>query len=380
MSTYRYLTTAVRSGTLLAESIPLHVGRFARALGNAGQPRQLDASLDLGVLPAVTQAAYLAALEPCRSMLWVLQDELPVWAGIIWDWPVTSGASGKLPIQATEIGSLFARRQIRTDRVFAGADLFAVVQGLLNYAVGKTYGEVGNLAVGTAVSGTSATITFPAANLSKVADAVSQFCAQYGVEYAFTPGWNATATTPVINLQLGYPTLGRAVASTNLQLLYPSEFVLDYAYARMGSNSVNDLLATAPNAGTTPWQSAAPHGRYTTDLTTGYPLLEDSTAYTAAAVTTQAQIDAYADGRLSAVKGRPTVPSVTIGGGGTPTVGQLQLGDEAMLVATSPLHPAAGTAMEPGLQQLVRIIGWEVTPPADGQTESTKVLLGGVTS
>lgn len=384
MSTYRYLSTNVRTGAVLADTIPLHVSQFARAIGNAGQPRQLEGYLDLGAHSATAQAAYLAALEPCRTMLWVLQDELPVWAGVLWDWPVSSAAGNRLPIQAVEIGSLFSRRQVRANQVFAaGADRFAVVQGLLNYAIGKTYGEVGNLTIGTAVSGAAvggAGITFAAQNLTKVLDAVNQFSAQYGIEYALTPGWDATASIPTITVQLGYPTLGRTQATTGLQLLYPSQYVLDYGYPRLGSNSVNDLLATASNSGTTPWQSGVSHGRFTADLTAGYPLLEDSVSYTAATVTSQAQIDAYADGRLLAVQGRPTVPSVTIGGGGTPTVGQIQLGDEAKLVATSPYHPADPSSGEPGLQKLVRIIGWEIIPSGDGQAEQTKLLLGGVAS
>lgn len=384
MGTYRYQATNVLTGHVLADTLPLHVGSFASALGGVGQPGRLTGYLDLGAASATAQAAYLAALEPRRSLLWVLQDEQPVWCGIVWDTPHTSAASNQLPIQATELSSLFNKRQVRADQVFAaGADLFAVIQGLLNYALGKTNGAVANLTVGTDASGTTVGgtgITFAASNLAKVLDSINQFCAAHDVEYVLRPGWNAGHTTPAVTLQLGYPRLGRTWATTGLQLLYPSVYVTDYAFPRVGAASVNSLLATASQSGTTPWKSGTGHGQNAADFASGYPMLEDSIAFTAATVTSQAQIDAYADGKLALMQGCTTVPSVTIGGGGTPTVGQIALGDEAMLVATSPYHPADPTTGAPGLQQLVRIIGWTVTPPDDGQVESTNLLLGGVTT
>jgi len=54
------------------------------------------------------------------------------------------------------------------------------------------------------------------------------------------------------------------------------------------------------------------------------------------------------------------------------------MGDEAMLVATSSYHPAAPNTGAPGLQQLVRIVRWSVTPFDVDQVEKTQLLLGGI--
>lgn len=386
MSTYRYFTTNILTGAVGADTLPLHVSSFSRNLGNVGQPGMLTGYLDLGSLPAAVQSSYLGALEPRRTLLWVEQDGLPVWCGVLWDWPVTTVVTNQLPIQATEIGSLFGRRQVRADQTFsAGTDLFAVVQGLLNYTLAKTNGGVSGLVVGTATAGTTVGgtgITFAASNLLKILDSINQFATQYGLEYAFTPGWDSTGTVPTVTLQLGYPTLRRPYSATNLQLVYPSQYVLDYGFPRIGNASVNSLLATAQSPGQQPWQSGSAHGQNSTDFSRGYPLLEDSIPYTAAAVTSQTQIDAFADGQIGKLTGTTTVPTVTIGGGGIPTVGQIQLGDEAELEATSPLHPADPVSGAPGLQQLVRIIGWTVKPPdlQANQPESTVLALGGVTT
>lgn len=384
MSTYRYMTTDVVTGRLLADTVPLHVSSFSRNLGGVGQPGTLSGYLDLGVLGAAQQATFLAALEPRRAMLWALQDNLPVWGGMLWDWPVTSVKDMKLPVQAKELGSLFAKRQVRTNLSYSSTDLFDVVRNLLSYALTKGNGAVGNFVMDTSatrsLSGTTISITFAAQNLPKVGPAVDQFCAQYAVEYAFAPGWNSSSTAPTITLQLGSPYLKRPYSATNLQFVYPSQYVLDYGFPRIGSNSVNSLLATASLAGSIPWQSGTTHGLNSADFAAGYPLLEDSISYTAAAVTTQAQIDSYADGQVARMTGCTTVPSVTVGGGGFPAAGQVQLGDEAELVAISPLHPADPVTKAPSLQQLVRIIGWTVTPSDVGQAEQTVFALGGVTT
>ncbi len=384
MSTYRYMATDVVTGRLLADTVPLHVSSFGVNLGGVGQPGTLSGYLDLGVLSSKQQATFLAALEPRKTMLWALQDNQPVWGGPLWDWPVTSVQSMQLPVQAKEVGSLFAKRQIRTNLTYAGVDILDVVRNLLSYAVTKANGAIGNLVMDVSatrtLAGTTVSIVFAASNLPKVAAAVDQFCAQYNVEYAFIPGWNATSTAPTLTLQLGSPYLKRPYSATNLQFTYPSQFVLDYGYPRAGSGSVNSLLATASSSGAIPWQSGTTHGQNAADFTAGYPLLEDSVSYTAAAVTAQAQIDSYADGQVARMTGCTTVPTVTVGGGGTPTVGGVQLGDEAYLVATSPYHPADPTTGAPGLQQLVRIIGWSVQPADVAQSEQTTFALGGVTT
>jgi hypothetical protein len=378
MSTYRFLTTNLLSGQVLSDTVPLHVQSLSRNLGGVGQPGSLSAYLDLGTIGAGSRRAYLGALEPRRTVLWVMQDNYPIWAGIVWDWPHTSAVANQLPINAVEIGSLFNRRQIREDQVYVGADLFAVARGLISYAVGKTHGGVANLVVEANLSGVTVSPTFPAQNLAKIGDILSSFAAQYGFEYVFVPGLDVSGN-PNITFRLGMPTITRPVADTNLQFLYPGA-VVNYGYPRVGSASTNSLIATATGGGTAAWSSnPATHGLNSADLMAGYPLLEDSVSYTAAAISAQDQIDAVADGRLPMLSGTTTVPTVTVAGGQLPTAGQVQLGDEAWLVATSTLHPA-NTDGSPGLQAKVRVIGWTVSPPTDQQAETTQYVLGGVTT
>lgn len=379
MSTYRYFATDLISGALRADTIPLHVDSFSRYLGGVGQPGQLSGKLDLGALPS--QSNLLAALEPRKSLLWVMQDNYPVWAGVVWDWDHQSAASNELSIAAKEIGSLFQRREVRADQSWT-ADQFDVIRNLVNYATGKASGGIAQLVHSTNTSGAaSVTATFPAANLGKISDLISQFAAQYQIEYAWDPGLSV-ANTPVITLRIGFAaTMGRPYSATNLQLVFPGNLT-DYAWPRTGSSSANSVLATASGQGGQSWISnAATHGLDSADLTAGYPLLEDSISYSGSVISSQSQIDAFADARQLQVAKSPTIPSATIAGGQVPTVQQILLGDHAMMAVTSSYHPAPTVAPRtPGLVQDVRIIGWTVRPSGGDQPESTTLLLGGVSS
>lgn len=377
MSTYRYFATDLISGTLRATEIPLHVTSFSRNLGGVGQPGQLTGYLDLGALS--NQSNMLAALEPRRSLLWATQDNYPVWAGIVWDWQHQSVLQNQLPINADEIGSLFSRRQIRDAQTYNATDEFDIIRKLITYALGKASGGVAQLVQTTNKSGTTVSESFPAANLTKVLDAVNQICTKYSLEYAFDPGLSAT-NAPIITLRIGNAaTMGRPYSLTQLQLSFPGN-AFDYMWPRFGSQSTNSLLAIASGSGGAAWVSNfATHGLDATDLANGYPLLEDSVSYTGSVMSAQAQIDAYADFRQLQVARTPTIGRVSIAGGQTPTVQQVQLGDHATVIATSSYHPA-GANGAPGLVQDARIIGWTVYPPLEQQqqAERTDFFLGEV--
>lgn len=379
MSVYRYFATNLITGATVADQLPLRCDYFARNLGGLGQPGQLKATLDLGA--SNFQSAMLAALEPRKTLLWATQDAYPVWAGVLWDWDHQSAAGHQLPIIADEIGSLFAKRQVRTDQTYTGVDLYVAIRNLITYGMSKTNGGVAQLVHSVNLNGVTTSVTFLATNLGKVTPLVDQFCAQNNLEYAYDPGLNAFSQ-PIITLRIGTAaTMGRPYTSTNLQLRFPGNLA-DYAWPRIGSASTNSVIAVAGNAGGTAWASnPATHGLDAADLAAGYPALEDSVSYTGSVITAQAGIDAYADTRVQMTTRAPTTPKAIIAGGQSPTVQQIVLGDHATLIATSSLHPGTpGPPPAPGLIQDVRIVGWKCYPPGENQAEKTELVLAGVTS
>jgi hypothetical protein len=72
-----------------------------------------------------------------------------------------------------------------------------------------------------------------------------------------------------------------------------------------------------------------------------------------------------------------TTPVVNVGGGSSPKLADLQLGDSVLLALTSPLHPPAANG-SPGYQGEQRITGWTCYPPGPQQSEYYQLNLSGV--
>lgn len=374
---YRYLATDLITGEIRADWLPLEVSNFGRTLGGAAD---LSGALPLTASDKVNRA-YINALEPRRTVLWVLDDATPVWAGVLWDWPHSSIASNQLPIRAATIESLFDHREVRIDQVFTGADSLDIFRALLTYA---TSGFVGKNVYGIRApanqAGDAQTITWPGTDAKKILAAWKDFAASSDFEFTFDPvalpdqtyGWQ---------LRLGAPTLGLAAGASNLALQYPGNIV-DYSWPRTGAGSSNAISAVANASGddgaSVDWRSRTPHGFDYDDINAGYPLLEDTVTYSGTAITAQPVIDTYADTVVHARTRTATTPTVTLGGPGRLRARDLTLGSWAWLLATSNLHPADPTTGAPGLQKLVRIVGWTVNPATGDQPETIVLTLGEV--
>lgn len=397
MSTYTYLTTDLISGKILCDSLPLNVQSFGMQLNGNGT---LTGQLDLNELYAVNEAA-VDALECRRSVLWVLQDGYPVWAGIVWDWPDMSRADGTLPISAQTMDSLWGHRLITDTLEYPQVDLFAAFIDLTTYGLSKqspyieagvsppatrdpnylalvdAAGPVSRLVLPTGAAATCGvpwTASYTYSDLTQVSSAWSDMTASGQLEYVFQPGLDSNGDLAVF-LRLAYLQLGRPVAASGYSLVYPGN-VSDYGYPRTGSQSANMIWATAPPAGNAlQWQSAYPHGADLGDLAAGYPLMESTVSWQGSYVTSQAQVDAFADGQVQLFTQAMTAPTVNVIG--RPALRNIVLGDSTTLVATSPLHPPRPDG-SPGLQQQVRVVGWTAYPPGPQQSEYIQLQTSGV--
>lgn len=398
MSTYSYLATDLISGQVLADSLPLKVQSFGMKLNGSGT---LSGALDLNQLYAVN-APLVAALECRRAVLWVLQDGYPVWAGVVWDWPDNGRAEGTLPITAQTLDSVWSHRLITDTLEYPAVDIYQAFIDLVTYGMSKqspyiastspaasrqpgylalaaSNGRVARLVLPTgaaAFSGVPWTASHAYSDLSQVSGAWADMCASGALEYAFVPGIDSTGNLAVF-LQLGYLQLGRTAAASGYALSYPGN-VIDYGYQRTGSQSSNYVWATAPpNGSAQQWESAYPHGADLADLAAGYPLMESTVTWQGSVVTTQAQIDAFADGQVLMRTQAMTMPLITVGGSSLPRVRDIVLGDTTTLVATSSLHPPTANG-GPGLQMTVRVVGWTAYPPGPSQSEKIQLQTSGV--
>jgi hypothetical protein len=373
VSTYTYWSTHLVTGAVLADNLPISVSSMTRTIGAIGQ---LTGTLVLSG-NAAQDRVYVNALDPRRSVLWVAQDGYPIWCGIVWDWTPQSVLDGTLPFSASTVESILQKREITTLLTYSG-DVFDTVRALISYALSKTpNGGASPLQIGTTnKAGVNYAVSYTPTDLAKVWDAITGITTASGFEFAFNPGLSQSGV-PQVSLQLAYPKIGAPSSQNSVVFQYPGN-LLDYGYQQQGSSAANTLRASAPpNGSAASWQSQLPHGQDTADLAAGYPLLEDSISYVGTGITSQAQIDAFADGQLPARTAAQQTPLVTLAPGAKPLLRQLSLGDYCWLVATSPLHPATSTGA-PGLRTLCRIVGWTATPPGKDQGETIRIQLGGV--
>lgn len=400
MTTYRYAATDLLTGKVLADSLPTLTVQSASAQINGGG--SLSGTLNLDGTRQASNLPWLEALRSRRCLLWILADDYPVWAGVVWDRPDMSRSQGTLPVAAQTIDSVLAKRQITASLDYPGTDIFTVFLDLVRYAVTKTSPYITTLspfrgpaspliASGAQVaglifpSGAAATAGIPwfasylYSDLTQVSSAISDLVSSGNLEYYFEPGLDEDGNLCHF-LRLSYQGLGRQPDEIGYSLTYPGN-ASDYGYQELGSQGANYIWATAqPNGAATAWLSQYPHGVNLADLEAGYPLMEDQAAWNGSVVTRQSQVDGFADGVAAMRAQGMTQPVITIPGGRLPSPRDVVLGDVAPLAATSPIHPPAPGSKAPGLQQLVRISGWTLTPPGPQQPESLQVTASGVLS
>lgn len=383
MSRYRFLSTDITTGKVLSDAIPLTGGQCSRLINSVGS---LSAALTLAAGTTGQVAEWVKALEPWKSILWVLQDGHPIWNGPITGWPQQSIIGGQLQIQAASMEEVFKHRQVTDSLSWSSTDVFEIFRGFLIYALSKTpYGNIAGTGRYANTSGVVDTVEYSGVvgsvteqdSLKKIYDCWGDLVSTYGLEYALTPAL-AGAGSLFTRAELGLPLLGRKYADTRLQFVFPSANVIDYGWMRLPGSSgpANRFVATGSGGGTNPKSYTSTQSDFYDHSNLGYPLLEESGAFTGT-VTSQSQLDGYATGELDSMRISDLVtPVVYLGAGRYPQVRDFQLGDEAYFAATSPLHPA-GPGGVPGVSGKFRIYGWMLTFPSDTQTEQTQVQLGG---
>ena len=412
------MSTDLVSGRVLSDNIPLTVQSFSAQLNGSGS---LTGSLNLQQLaetaavagaanPYAVNAPFIAALTSRRAVLWVLQDNYPVWAGVVWDRPdMTRANGGPLAISAQTLDSVFSHRLI-TDTIEYGAagatvDLFTVFLDLVSYGQTKqsgfispvspaatrspaylamvaANGKIANLVLpsgAAAISGQTWTAGYTWSDNSQVSSAWSDMVSAGNFEYAFVPGLDSQGNLAVF-VQLGYTQLGRPAALSGYSVTYGSGGnALDYGWQETGSTGANFVIATAPpNGSAEQWQSQYPHGADLLDLGAGFPLMESTVSWNGSVVTSQAQVNGFADGEVALYTQSQTTPTVNVAGDRNPALKDLVLGDGFWFSATSPRHPANPDG-SPGLQAELRLTGWTAYPPGPSQSQYVQLVASPVT-
>lgn len=387
MSTYRYIATDVLTGRVLMPDIPLVVQSMTRSICGIGQ---LTGYLSLSDYPAPATAAWMAALIPDQTMIWVLQYGFPIWCGLFCDSQHRSIDSHQYPITAYTPEAILQWRLISGAASFTNMDVFDIARALVSYAVNPARGQnaqIAGLVLGTGESGYLDTLTLGVSNSLQaggnvysgtyadeqpVWDALTTLAAADGVEFTFAP--QQVGGVFQIALMLGRPAIGQ-YNTPRIQLSFPGQ-VLDYARPVMRSQAANYIIGTAAANGTgTTYTSQPPHGVDSNDLGQGNILRQTAVTWAGVGATSQTQINGYVDTLISKYTAGTMVPTIVLGGGQQPGLNEIGLGDAIRFAATSDLDPP-GPGGAPGLQLTARVTGWSLQPPASRQPEKLTLTLG----
>lgn len=374
---YRFLTTDTVTGAVLADSLPI-VGQSAQRQINSVGSFSGALTLPVAGAPRWMVPIWLNALRPWRSILWIMQNGTPIWHGPITAWNHQSVGDGTLPIQAATIEEFFKHRQVDTNMVFLNMDVFEIFRQELLFALGKTpngnvagtgrYANQSGIVDTVMNSGVIGSIT-EADSLKKIYDCWGDLVTTYGLEYTLAPAITSAGSL-FTQVQLGLPLLGRKFADTQLQFVFPSKGMVDYAWPWAPTGAANSLIVTGSGSG----DNAVNYQVASKKVADGMPLLEESTSFSGT-VASQAQIQQYADGLINDYSPDAYLnPSVVVADVG-PQVSQVQLGDEAMFAMTSPIHPPDFLG-RPGYMGSFRLTGWNLTFPTGQQTEETVYSFG----
>lgn len=382
MSTYRYMTTDIITGQVLFDNLPILCQSVASQISGIGQ---CSGALQLRTnLSASIRTDMIQAMQPFKSVLWVFQDNQPIWAGPIVGWSPTTMVGAQLPFTAASMETMFQYRLITESIDFVNEDLGFVFRELGLFAISKVPGgTISGLNLNIPLFGNSITQAFEGSYMQSVYDAWNTLVTNYNIEFTIRPRY-IDNSNPALGLEfqllVGDP-LGRPYSATHLSFTYPSKQVLDYEYTWQTNSLANAVIATGTDNSTNAnvYTSDYPNGYDLNEIKSlGYPLLEGSVTLPQPVTSGQGQVDEFAVNWVTTTSVQNQItPTIYLGPGAYPRISDVMLGDQCVFAATSPIHPAPVTG-GPGLALLARITGWSVYPASQGNPEQITYNLGAV--
>jgi hypothetical protein len=360
---YTYLAADLLTNTIIGEA-PLHGVTFDRQLSKVGN-WQGSANLDNDLMDNDT---LLAATEPGRTAMYVYRGDQIVWGGIIWSRTYQSQAKS-LQMTGQTFESYAYKRIHRLSSVVnynqTQCSIIRALWGILQFQyascdIGVNLPEEEDLPSPDIVRQPSLK-PWDFKSYGEIIDDLMNFddSADYTIECYEENG------VPLKMLSLGYPRLGAYVDYTGLVLDYPGN-ILNYYWSESATDSGNQAWATGDGD-----EGAVKVGLATnqTSMDSGYPLMEIHTQHPG--VTVQATINKHAVSDLAASPLPKIGKTIQIKADEQPEFGTYNIGDDAKLMIMDTRFP------DPGVEAVVRAIGWSVVPSSSENTEEVTLVLAG---
>jgi hypothetical protein len=358
-ASYTFLTTDLASGNILGE-VPMNGVALDVQLNGAGNMSAGGALSDT----RISDEDFVTRTQPGRTGFWAYRENQIVWGGIIWTRQYQSNGKA-LTITGQTFESYAARR---FPRAWLGTNTVVFNQGQCSLIdmLWSTMQNVpnGNISVlpcpGAAAipNDIQTQLTVNGFDLTFSVDDYIQsiLTLQSGPDYTII--WLEDDNGLPSAQLLVASRLGNPIGMTDLTVDYPGA-IKDYMYNENASSGNNQWWAVGDG------QDAAAVVGVATDqvaLNSGYPLLEGVNSYSG--VTDQGTIDAHAASDLAALDAPLITHNADLDGEGPPAFGTYGLGDYLVANVQDP-------RFKNGAVFGVRITGWTIQPPDEGQGTET---------
>jgi hypothetical protein len=344
-------------------TLPLSQAQYADYIGKSGT---LSATV-----PVTTPEMASAALRvvPGRTSVYLMRAGIVWWGGIIWTAVPQSDARGNLSMSLA--GATFdtyaAHRRIRSDLSWTQTDQLDIARGLVDHMQGAQWGDIG-LTYDTNTSGVLRDQSYTGTDEGLYSDALTNLGAlENGFEQYVRVYLDAEGNR-VRELDLGYPALTSGASPIMLSkpgrigaYQFPDDASsLATTWVSRGATDNTDVSANSAPMVTAEVQASAM-------LLSGWPRLDGSSDYST--VTDPETLLEHANADLAAAENASQIPTVTavLDEPVTPAV----MGAQLRTRIRDAFYPT-------GRDDLWRITGYQVTPPARGQAETVTYTLEAV--
>lgn len=370
MPRYAYKAVNWRTGRVVAD-LPLTAGSFQCHLTGG----RMDASLPLAQL--ALPASHSDRWAPCRDMLGAttpdLNTVLLVRDGkIMGEWMIwtreRSNTKDPVKLGGVQVQSWLEHVAVDGWTKRTNRDALTVAHDLAQLALDRPPGIDAMTVASVGTSGNVIpTVEYPDGSnyigklIDDLADGIN------GFDWWIDTQWDPDQATPHVKrtIRFGYPRRGRALqAYIDLPRFVPGQSGIEFSLTEDGTQVATAVYVTGTGEGDTQLVSRG----LNSDLFATYPIMDriDSRADQ----DQQVLLDAYSAAEAAASRSPDLPTSVTLRADGDLQLGSYEPGDSLLAKAE------ACANFPDGYQAMVRILGYTMTPPQDGNTETVQVEIG----
>jgi hypothetical protein len=251
---YVYLAAELFSNRAICD-LPLTNVQFNWAVNAAGK---FSATVNVSAL--ARKHEYFEATEPCKTVIYVIRDGIPIWGGIIWKRTFDS-EKRELRIDAETWDSYLVRRIASKDIVvqfeppsFPGRTKFGMEQveifrQLWGFMSQTTNSDI-NVKLGSLVTPVRRGVSVTGSNYESYYKILhDDIATKYdGFEWFATVGLASNGTDIERRIEFAYPRFARSYEETGLVWEYPGN-ILKYEWIANAEGARNVVFVTGPGSG-----------------------------------------------------------------------------------------------------------------------------------